>query len=200
MPACSTQAWRALLCSPVSNLSQVQAVPQLVLLTHSDNGIMSSERQVQGDRVLSSSHLASLGPGAEEKGPGGWRMSHHQQGHPVPRHHESLPWQPGEGVSKEAIATKPLCLYSLGSPFSALASVPQSLLFLEASVWSGEFSRVWVGKENTVLCPERRAAFDFSLPCTREKTARSLCFIHSSNIYLPSHPPLPAYGCRMLHR
>lgn len=130
--ACPAQAWRALISSLVSSLPQVQAVPQLALLTHSDNEIMSSGRQVQGEGAIPITHGASWEPGAEEEGPGGWRMNH-QQGHAVPRHHDSLRWEPWEGVSKEAIEMKPLCLSSLGSPFPALASVLHSSLFLDAS-------------------------------------------------------------------
>lgn len=149
--ACPAQAWRALISSLGSSLPQVQAVPQLALLTHSDNEIMSSGRQVQGEGAIPITHGASWEPGAEEEGPGGWRMNH-QQGHAVPRHHDSLRWEPWEGVSKEAIEMKPLCLSSLGSPFPALASVLHSSLFLDASgaVWPGGFSRSW--QERKILC------------------------------------------------
>lgn len=58
---------RALLSSPVSNLPQVQAVPQLALLTHSDNGIMSSERQVQGEGTIPITS-GQLGARAEKEG------------------------------------------------------------------------------------------------------------------------------------
>lgn len=117
-----------MLSSPFFSLPQVHAVPQLALLTHSDNGIMSSERQVPAEdaSLIMPRHL---GAGEEAKGPGGWRMTH-QQDHPIPLSASSLPVTHCSGslgkVSPKEQQQRPPYLPSvLGFPFP-----PWPLLFI----------------------------------------------------------------------
>lgn len=107
------------------SLPQVNAVPQLALLTHPDNEFR--ETGATEDTSLIMPH--HLGAGEEAEGPGGWRMTH-QQGHPGPLSTSSLlvthcPGSLGK-VSPKEQQQRPSYLSSvLGFPF-----LPWPLFFI----------------------------------------------------------------------
>lgn len=147
-----------MLSSPFFSLPQVHAVPQLALLTHSDNGIMSSERQVPAEdaSLIMPRHL---GAGEEAKGPGGWRMTH-QQDHPIPLSASSLPVTHCSGslgkVSPKEQQQRPPYLPSvLGFPFPPWPLLFILCYFLRPAVLCLSRGILGsVGKDSTGLCPE----------------------------------------------